>query len=201
MRALCLSSCPFAGCGTRTPTDSRSSCARPTTSSRPRSSGCSTHRDPANAVHLELSQAHEDRDERNLEVADVWRRWVAEGVVAQGDRIPLRLQAGFRGGRRPSLPGRWSHWSAEARSLGRGLRGSASRANDARSDRGAPLVDEGAAGQHLSHLLDLPGRGRLTPYLNDLENRPTAARFADEHGTLHRLWVIEPALNVLVFGT
>jgi hypothetical protein len=34
------------------------------------------------------------------------------------------------------------------------------------------------------------GGGRLTPYLNDLENRPTAARFADEHGTLHRLWVI-----------
>ena len=34
------------------------------------------------------------------------------------------------------------------------------------------------------------GDGGLTPYLDSLEHRPTAARFADEHGTLHRLWVV-----------
>ena len=34
------------------------------------------------------------------------------------------------------------------------------------------------------------GGGNLTPWFSDLENRPTAARLADDQGILHRLWVI-----------
>ncbi|HZK50681.1 MAG TPA: DUF1015 family protein, partial [Actinomycetota bacterium] len=40
-------------------------------------------RNPTNAVHLELSQAHEDREARNREVAEVWRRWIDEGIIVQ----------------------------------------------------------------------------------------------------------------------
>lgn len=34
------------------------------------------------------------------------------------------------------------------------------------------------------------GGGGLEPWFTDLENRPTAARLADDQGILHRLWVI-----------
>ena len=34
------------------------------------------------------------------------------------------------------------------------------------------------------------GGGELLPFMDSLENRPTAGRLADEHGNLHRLWTV-----------
>jgi uncharacterized protein (DUF1015 family) len=34
------------------------------------------------------------------------------------------------------------------------------------------------------------GGGNLAPFLEALQNRPTAGRFSDEHGSLHRFWAI-----------
>ena len=148
-------------------------------------------RNPANAVHLELSQAHEDRDERNLEVADVWRRWVAEGVVAQDATESLYVyRQDF-----VSEDGRRCRVAGVIGALKLGPYGEASGVLPHERTMPGPIEER------LSLMKALPvnispiysiyrGGGRLTPYLNDLENRPTAARFADEHGTLHRLWVI-----------
>jgi uncharacterized protein (DUF1015 family) len=44
------------------------------------------------------------------------------------------------------------------------------------------------------------GGGGLTPYLESLEHRPPLARFADDHGTLHRLWRIEARGETAMLG-
>jgi uncharacterized protein (DUF1015 family) len=148
-------------------------------------------RDPANAVHLELSQAYEDRDERNLEVADVWRRWVAEGVITQDATESLYVyRQDF-----VSSDGRRCRVAGVIGALRLGPYGESSGVLPHERTMPGPIEER------LSLMKALPvnispiysiyrGGGRLTPYLNDLENRPTAARFADEHGTLHRLWII-----------
>jgi uncharacterized protein (DUF1015 family) len=148
-------------------------------------------RDPANAVHLELSRAHEDRDERNLEVADVWRRWVAEGVVTPDESESFyvyRQDFVAQDGRRCRVAG-------VIGALQLGPYGEASGVLPHERTMPGPIEER------LSLMKALPvnispiysiyrGGGCLTPYLDDLENRPPAARFADEHGTLHRLWTI-----------
>jgi uncharacterized protein (DUF1015 family) len=148
-------------------------------------------RNPANAVHLELSQSHEDRDERNLEVADVWRRWVAEGVITQDATESLYVyRQDF-----VSSDGRRCRVAGVIGALRLGPYGESSGVLPHERTMPGPIEER------LSLMKALPvnispiysiyrGGGRLTPYLNDLENRPTAARFADEHGTLHRLWII-----------
>jgi uncharacterized protein (DUF1015 family) len=45
------------------------------------------------------------------------------------------------------------------------------------------------------------GGGGLMPYLDSLENRPPAARFADEHGHLHRLWTVTAPAELEVLGS
>jgi uncharacterized protein (DUF1015 family) len=44
------------------------------------------------------------------------------------------------------------------------------------------------------------GRGGLAPYFDSLEGRPPAARLADDHGTLHRLWVIRAPAEIGVLA-
>jgi uncharacterized protein (DUF1015 family) len=147
--------------------------------------------DPANAVHLELSQAHENRDERHREVAEVWRRWIDEGVVthdATDSFYVYRQDFVSQDGRRCRVAG-------VIGALKLGPYGEASGVLPHERTMPGPIEER------LSLMRALPvnispiysiyrGGGRLTPYLDDLENRPTAARFADEHGTLHRLWII-----------
>jgi uncharacterized protein (DUF1015 family) len=147
--------------------------------------------DPANAVHLELSQAHEDRDERNREVAEVWRRWVAEGIITtDGTDSFYVYRQDF-----VSEDGRRCRVAGVIGALKLGPYGEASGVLPHERTMPGPIEER------LSLMRALPvnispiysiyrGGGRLTPYLDDLENRPTAARFADEHGTLHRLWII-----------
>lgn len=40
------------------------------------------------------------------------------------------------------------------------------------------------------------GGGGLMPFLDSLQNRPTAGRLADEHDNLHRLWVVEAPAEI-----
>jgi len=148
-------------------------------------------RDPVNAVHLELSRAHEDRDERNLEVAAVWRRWIADGIVTHDESDSFyvyRQDFVAQDGRRCRVAG-------VIGALKLGPYGEDSGVLPHERTMPGPIEER------LSLMKALPvnispiysiyrGGGSLTPYLDDLENRPTAARFADEHGTLHRLWTI-----------
>ena len=45
------------------------------------------------------------------------------------------------------------------------------------------------------------GGGGLEPWFRDLENRPTAARLADDQGILHRLWVITAPAEIEMIGS
>ncbi|CAN5606536.1 DUF1015 domain-containing protein [soil metagenome] len=148
-------------------------------------------RHPANAVHLELSQAHEERDVRNREVAEVWRRWIADGTV-----VPEPTES-FYVYRQDFLSqdGRRCRVAGVIGALKLGPYGEASGVLPHERTMPGPIEER------LSLMKALPvnispiysiyrGGGSLTPYLDGLENRPTATRFADEHGTLHRLWVI-----------
>ena len=40
------------------------------------------------------------------------------------------------------------------------------------------------------------GGGGLMPFLDSLENRPTTGRLSDDHGNLHRLWVIDAPAEI-----
>ena len=148
-------------------------------------------RNPANAVHLELSQAHEDRDERNREVAQVWGRWIQEGIISQDTAASFYVyRQDFVSG-----DGRRCRVAGVIGALRLGPYGEDSGVLPHERTMPGPIEER------LSLMKALPvnispiysiyrGGGGLTPYLDALENRPTAARFADEHGTLHRLWVI-----------
>ncbi|MGH2774685.1 MAG: DUF1015 family protein [Actinomycetota bacterium] len=159
-------------------------------------------RNPANAVHLELSQAHDDRDVRNREVAEVWRRWIDEGIVVRESTESFYVyRQDF-----VSLDGRRCRVAGVIGALKLGAYGEASGVLPHERTMPGPIEER------LSLMKALPvnispiysiyrGGGRLTPYLDGLENRPTAARFADEHGTLHRLWIISaPAERDMISG-
>ena len=159
-------------------------------------------RHPTNAVHLELSRAHDERDQRNQEVADVWQRWISDGVVKRedGDAFYVYRQDFVdHEGRRCRVVG-------VIGALELGPYGETSGVLPHEQTMPGPIEER------LSLMKALPvnispiyaiyrGGGGLTPYLDSLEHRPTAARFADEHGTLHRLWVITaPAECDMVAG-
>ncbi len=157
---------------------------------------------PANAVHLELSQAHEDRDERNHEVADVWRRWVDEGIVVRDDAESFYVyRQDF-----VSHEGRRCRVAGVIGALALGPYGEASGVLPHERTMPDPIEERlslmKALPVNLSPIYSIyRGSGSLTPYLDELENRPTVARFADEHGTLHRLWIISaPAECALIAG-
>jgi uncharacterized protein (DUF1015 family) len=44
------------------------------------------------------------------------------------------------------------------------------------------------------------GGGGLAPFFDSLENRPTEARFVDDSGILHRLWVISAPAEIEMLG-
>ncbi|MGH2777528.1 MAG: DUF1015 family protein [Actinomycetota bacterium] len=159
-------------------------------------------RSPTNAVHLELSRAHDERDQRNQQVAEVWQLWLSEGIVTRedGDAFYVYRQDFVdQEGRRCRVVG-------VIGALELGPYGESSGVLPHEQTMPGPIEER------LSLMKALPvnispiyaiyrGNGGLTPYLDSLEHRPTAARFADEHGTLHRLWVISaPAECDMVAG-
>jgi uncharacterized protein (DUF1015 family) len=148
-------------------------------------------RDPANAVHLELSRAHEDRELRNREVAEVWRRWVDGGVVR---REPTESFYVYRQDF-VSHDGRRCRVAGVIGALKLGAYGDVSGVLPHERTMPGPIEERLALMKalpvNISPIYSIyRGGGGLTPYLDGLENRPPAARFADENGTLHRLWVI-----------
>ena len=148
-------------------------------------------RSPVNAVHLELSRAHEELHARNEKVAEVWRAWMDGGVLVpeQEDSFYVYRQDFI------SQEGRRCRVTGVIGALRLGPYGEASGVLPHEQTMPAPIEER------LSLMKALPvntspiysiyrGGGELGPYLGALANRPAAARFADEHGTLHRLWVV-----------
>ncbi|MGH2697755.1 MAG: DUF1015 family protein, partial [Actinomycetota bacterium] len=148
-------------------------------------------RNPANAVHLELSRAHENRDLRNAEVARVWRRWVDQGVVVRdADESFYVYRHDF-----VSHDGRRCRVAGVIGALELGPYGEQAGVLPHERTMPAPIEERlelmKALPVNLSPIYSIyRGGGSLTPFLDGLQDRPTAARFADEHSTLHRLWII-----------
>ncbi|MGI8940552.1 MAG: DUF1015 family protein [Actinomycetota bacterium] len=148
-------------------------------------------RHPANAVHLERARSHTGRDERNNEVAAVWSRWVSDGVVVRDDVESFYIyRQDFI-----SAEGRRCRVAGVIGALALGPYGAESGVLPHERTMPGPIEERlsltKALPVNISPIYSIyRGRGELTPYLDSLQNRPTAARFADEHGILHRLWII-----------
>jgi len=143
-----------------------------------------------NAVRLELARP-ESGAEKYRNVAETYRRWLDEGILQEESTPALYVYRqdfeGPDGGRRRVM----------------GVLGALEL--EAFGDSSGVLPHErtmaGPKEDRLALLRSIPlnvspiyaiyrGAGALEPFLESLEHRPTEARFADEGGILHRLWVI-----------
>ncbi|MGH2735454.1 MAG: DUF1015 family protein [Actinomycetota bacterium] len=147
---------------------------------------------PANAVHLELSRAHDDRATRNREVARTFWSWMEDGTLTrdEGDCLYVYRQDFLAAdGRRCRVVGVVGALTLEPFGGADGV---------LPHERTMPgPIEERLALMHALPVNISPiyaiyrGGGGLTPYLESLEHRPPLARFADDRQTLHRLWRIE----------
>jgi uncharacterized protein (DUF1015 family) len=157
--------------------------------------------DPHNAVHLELSNAHEDRVERNKIVAATFETWLVDGVLERDDEDCLYVY-------RQDFVDAGGHRHRVAGVIG------ALRLEPFGSDSGVLPHERTMPGpieDRLALLRALPvnispiyaiyrGAGELAPFLDSLTNRPTEARFADDHGILHRLWAVRAPAEIAMIS-
>jgi uncharacterized protein (DUF1015 family) len=147
--------------------------------------------DPHNAVHLELSNAHENRIERNKIVATTFERWLAESVLERDAHDSLyvyRQDFSAADGRRHRVAGVIGALELEPFGISSGVLPHERTMPGPIEDRLALLR---ALPVNISPIYAIyRGAGGLAPFLDSLTNRPTEARLSDEHGILHRLWTV-----------
>lgn len=153
-----------------------------------------------NAVRLELARP-EAGAERYSRVAETFKRWRAEGILEEED-VPalyvyrqdfeapdgsLRRVAGVLGALELEAFGESSGVLPHERTMA-----------GPKEDRLALLR---SLQMNVSPIYAIyRGGGELAHFLADLENRPTEARFADEAGILHRLWVITAPAELVMLS-
>jgi uncharacterized protein (DUF1015 family) len=148
-------------------------------------------RHPHNAVRVELpfSQPHEDEEERYRRAGRLFRQWVESDVVIQ-DEVPsmyvYRQDFRDRSGRQCRVIGVIG--ALELERFGDGVLPHEQTMAGPIEDRLALIR---SCPVNISPIYAIyRGDGELRPYYDSLEHRPTDARFADDAGTLHRLWVV-----------
>jgi uncharacterized protein (DUF1015 family) len=151
-------------------------------------------RHPHNAVRVELpfSEAPDEAEEERYRRADRhFREWLAEGVLVEDDEDGLyvyRQDFVARDGTRRRVSGVIGALTLERFGEDTGIFAHERTMPGPIEDRLALLR---ACPVNISPIYAIyRGAGELGPYLESLEHRPPAARFPDEHGTLHRLWRI-----------
>ena len=153
--------------------------------------------DQHNAVHLELSNAHEDRIERNKIVAATFERWVAEGVLVRDRQNCLyvyRQDFTDAEGRRHRVAGVIGALELEPFGSDSGVLPHERTMPGPIEDRLALLR---ALPVNISPIYAIyRGGGGLAPFLDSLTNRPTDARFSDDDGILHRLWTVRAPAEI-----
>ncbi len=153
--------------------------------------------DPHNAVHLELSNAHDDRIERNKIVAATFERWVAEGILVQdreGCLYVYRQDFVDAAGLRHRVAGVIGALKLEPFGSNSGVLPHERTMPGPIEDRLALLR---ALPVNVSPIYAIyRGGGGLAPFLESLTNRPTDARFSDDHGILHRLWTVRAPAEI-----
>jgi uncharacterized protein (DUF1015 family) len=156
-------------------------------------------RDPHNAVRVELpfsERPGEAATERYRRAARHFRAWLADGVVRADPRpalYVLRQDFVSTSGERRRVIGLIGALTLEPLGGG-GVLAHEQTMPGPVEDRLALLR---ACPVNISPIYAIyQGQGRLQPFLDSLATRPPAARFTDESGTLHRLWVVEASAEV-----
>ena len=147
-------------------------------------------RHPNNAVRLELARPDEGAAKyRN--VATTFEGWLSEGVLKEEEREALyvyRQDFEAPDGTRRRVVGVLGALQLEPFGESSGVLPHEQTMAGPKEDRLALMR---SLPMNVSPIYAIyRGAGGLSPFLGDLENRPTEARFADDHGILHRLWVI-----------
>jgi uncharacterized protein (DUF1015 family) len=148
-------------------------------------------RNPHNAVRLELAQSKGEGAARYRDVRDTFEAWVDEGVLTQ-EREPAlyvyRQDFTTDDGTRRRVAGVVGALSLEEFGHGSGVLPHERTMPGPIEDRLALIR---ALEMNVSPIYGIfRGGGDLGTFYDSLENRPTAGRFQDENGILHRLWVI-----------
>jgi uncharacterized protein (DUF1015 family) len=156
-------------------------------------------RHPNNAVRVELpfsEQPNEAEEERYRRAAHHFRAWLAEGILEE-DRAPslyvYRQDFVASSGARRRLAGVVGALRLEPLGAGDVL--------PHEKTMPGPVEDRlrllRACPVNISPIYGIyAGGGGLAPYLDSLAARPPAARFTDDNGTLHRLWVVQARAEV-----
>jgi uncharacterized protein (DUF1015 family) len=149
-------------------------------------------RHPANAVRLELARSEGgDPSTRYREVGTLFERWLGEGVLRTEDTEALyvyRQDFSAADGARHRVAGVLGALQLEEFGRDAGVLPHERTMPGPKQDRLALMR---ACPVNISPIYAIyRGGGGLSPYLDSLENRPPTMRFQDEHGILHRLWVV-----------
>ncbi|MDP9068064.1 MAG: DUF1015 domain-containing protein [Actinomycetota bacterium] len=155
-----------------------------------------------NAVRLELARTDGEGTERYAQVQTTFTRWVDEGVLAEEDVDALyvyRQDFSTEDGALHRVAGVLGALELEAFGRDSGVLPHERTMAGPKEDRLALMR---ACPVNISPIYAIyRGGGGIAPFLTSLENRPPQARFQDEAGILHRLWVITaPAEREMLAG-
>ena len=144
-----------------------------------------------NAVRLELARTTSDGDARYDQVGGVFTDWLGQGVLRSEAADALyvyRQDFSTPDGTRHRIAGVVGALELEEFGDSAGVLPHERTMAGPKKDRLALMR---ACPVNISPIYAIyRGGGSLAPYLESLEHRPPQARFQDETGILHRLWVV-----------
>lgn len=144
-----------------------------------------------NAIRLELARTAAEGDSKYAEVGALFRAWIEEGVLRGEPTDALyiyRQDFSTSDGGRHRVAGVLGALELEEFGDRAGVLPHERTMAGPKEDRLALMR---ACPVNISPIYAIyRGGGGLAPYLESLENRPPQARFQDEAGILHRLWVV-----------
>lgn len=141
-----------------------------------------------NAIRLELAK---DGDYEGAAAA--FETWLADGVLARDPRDSFYIyrQDFVADGRRRRVAGVIGALRLEEFGPTSGVLPHERTMTGPKKDRLALMT---ALPVNVSPIYGIyRGGGSIANYITDLENRPTAGRFTDDSGVLHRVWVVDAA--------
>ncbi|MCA1709497.1 MAG: DUF1015 domain-containing protein, partial [Actinobacteria bacterium] len=157
-------------------------------------------RHPNNAVRLELARP-ESGTEKYRNVASTFDQWLAADVLKEEPTPALYVyRQDFEGpdGSRRRVAGVLGALELEPFGANAGVLPHEQTMAGPKEDRLALMR---SLPLNVSPIYAIyRGGGGLAPFLGDLENRPTEARFVDDSGILHRLWVISAPAEIEMLG-
>ena len=147
-----------------------------------------------NAVRLELARPGEG-DEKYRNAANAFSEWLERGVLARDEDEHLYIyRQDFTNGERRSVTGVMGALTLEPFGEDSGVLPHERTMAGPKEDRMALMR---ALPANISPIYAIyRGAGALSPFLRSLEERPTEARFADDHGILHRLWIVRAPAEI-----